>query len=92
MVGQEEGKETFVIPSLVHGEVKFRIGHDIKQAPTAETDGTVGRSGATCIGCESAVELKYIRAEGKAGRLGAKLMATVAEGNRTRIYQNPHRA
>lgn len=88
-LGKKKGKETFVIPSLVHGEVKFRIGHDIKQAPTAETDGTVGRSGATCIGCESAVELKYIRAEGKAGRLGAKLMATVAEGNRTRIYQEP---
>ena len=38
-LGKKKGKETFVIPSLVHGEVKFRIGHDIKQAPTAETDG-----------------------------------------------------
>lgn len=88
-LGKKKGKEAYVVPSVVGGKVRFTIGHDPKTAPTSETDGTVGRTGATCIGCASAVELKYIRAEGRAGRMGAQLMATVAEGNRTRIYLEP---
>lgn len=88
-LGKKKGKEAYVIPSVVDGKVQFTIGHDPKHGPTANTDGTVGRTGATCIACASAVELKYIRAEGRASRMGAQLMATVAEGNRTRIYLPP---
>jgi putative DNA methylase len=85
-LGKKVGKEAYVIPSVENKKVHFRIGHDIKTAPTKDTDGTVGRNGATCIGCGAAVELKYIRAEGRAGRIGQQLMATVAEGDRARIY------
>lgn len=88
-LGKKKGKEAYVVPSVVDGKVSFSIGHDPKTAPTTETDGTVGRTGATCIGCGSAVELKYIRAEGRAGRMGSQLMTTVAEGKRTRIYLKP---
>lgn len=88
-LGKKKGKEAYVVPSVIDGNVRFTIGHDPQYAPTAETDGTVNRSGATCIGCGSAIELKYIRDEGKAGRIGAQLMATVAEGNRSRIYLAP---
>ncbi|OBY29137.1 DUF1156 domain-containing protein, partial [Mycolicibacter kumamotonensis] len=88
-LGKKKGKEAYVIPSVVGDKVHFAIGHDAKTAPTADTDGTVGRTGATCIGCAAAVDLKYIRAEGRAGRMGAQLMATVAEGSRTRIYLAP---
>jgi putative DNA methylase len=31
----------------------------------------------------------YIKAEGKAGRMGARLMAIVAEGDRGRVYLAP---
>lgn len=88
-LGKKKGKESYVVPSVADGEVHFAIGHDPRRAPTTDNDGTVGRTGATCIGCGSAVELKYIRAEGRAGRLGAQLMAVVAEGNRSRIYLAP---
>ncbi|TXI55354.1 DUF1156 domain-containing protein [Mycolicibacter arupensis] len=88
-LGKKKGKEAYVVPSVVEGTVRFTIGHDLKTAPSTDTGGTVGRAGATCIGCGAAVELKYIRAEGRAGRMSAELMATVAEGNRTRIYLEP---
>lgn len=89
-LGKKKGKEAYVVPHVVNGQVTFTIGHDLKNAPTANnTDGTVGRTGATCIGCGAAVDLNYIRAEGRAGRMGAQLMTTVAEGNRTRIYLAP---
>jgi putative DNA methylase len=88
-LGKKKGREAYVVPSVVDGHVHFTIGHDVKKAPTADTDGTVGRTGATCIGCGAAVELEYVRAEGRAGRLGQQLMATIAEGNRTRTYLAP---
>ncbi|WP_024794485.1 DUF1156 domain-containing protein [Tomitella biformata] len=88
-LGKKKGKEAYVVPTVVDGKVEFSIGDDTSLAPTKETDGTVGRTGAICIGCESAVELKYIRAEGRSGRMGSQLMATVAEGKRTRIYLAP---
>lgn len=88
-LGKKKGKEAYAVPSVIDGKVRFTIGHDPKRAPDTDTDGTVGRTGATCIGCGSAVELKYIRAEGRAGRIGAQLMATVAEGSRTRTYLEP---
>ncbi|WP_276763635.1 DUF1156 domain-containing protein [Mycolicibacter arupensis] len=88
-LGKKKGKEAYVVPSVVDGSVRFNIEHSPRRAPATDNDGTVGRTGATCIGCGSAVELKYIRAEGRAGRIGAQLMATVAEGSRTRTYLEP---
>lgn len=71
------------------GKVEFSIGHGLAGAPSADDDGTVGRTGARCIGCGAAVDRDHIKAEGRAGRMGAQLMATVAAGNRTRIYLPP---
>ena len=88
-LGKKKGKETYVVATVIDGTVRFTIGHGTEGAPTAESDGTVGRTGAICIGCGAAVELKYIRAEGRANRMGRNLMATVAEGKRTRIYLPP---
>ncbi|WP_261570742.1 DUF1156 domain-containing protein, partial [Frankia gtarii] len=67
----------------------FTIGHNERAALTAATDGTVSKTGARCLACDTAAELKYVRAEGRAGRLGAQLMATVAGGNRQRVYLAP---
>lgn len=88
-LGKKKGKEAYVVPEVVNGKVHFSIGHDPKLAPTKENDGTVGRRGAHCIACGSAVDFSYIRAEGCAGRMGATLMATAAEGKRSRIYLPP---
>lgn len=88
-LGKKKGKEAYVVPSVVDGKVQFTIGHDPKRAPTSESDGTVHRTGATCIGCAATVEREHIKAEGRAGSMGAQLMATVAEGHRTRIYLAP---
>lgn len=88
-LGKKKGKEAYIVPEVVHGEVHFTIGHDPKSAPAKDNDGTVGRRGAHCIACGSAVDLKYIRAEGRSGRIGSALMAVVAEGKRSRVYLPP---
>lgn len=89
-LGKKKGKEAYVIPTVADGRVSYDIGRDPRSAPTKEADGTVsGRTGATCIGCRSAVPVAYIRSEGEAGRLGSHLLATVAEGSRMRLYVAP---
>lgn len=88
-LGKKRGKEAYVVPSVVAGKVSFDIGHDPNKGPTADTDGTIGRTGATCIGCKAAVELNYIRTQGQKKLLGQQLMAVAVAGNRTRIYLPP---
>jgi putative DNA methylase len=61
-------------------EFKIRLGNG---APRA---GTVGRSGGTCLLTESLMPLDYIRAEGKAGRIGARLMVIVVDCRGGRVY------
>jgi putative DNA methylase len=95
-LGKKKGKEAYVVPQVVRDRshpsgkrVDFTIGHTVSEAPTSDADGTVGRTGATCVACASAVDLTYIRTEGRVGRLGAALMAVVADGRRGRLYLCP---
>lgn len=95
-LGKKKGKEAYVLPRVVADashpsgqRVRFEVGHDAKRAPAAD-DGTVGRTGAHCVACRSGVPLSYVRAEGRAGRMNTQLMATVAEGNRQRVYVDPN--
>lgn len=96
-LGKKKGKEAYVVPSVVDDaeapsgrRVAFQIGHDLAKAPNKANDGTMsGRSGAICVACSTAVPMAHIKSEGAAGRLGAELMAVVAEGKRQRNYLPP---
>jgi len=95
-LGKKKGKEAYVVPHVVDDpeapsgrRIEFTIGHDKAHAPTTASDGTVGRTGAVCIACYTAVPLTYIREEGKARRIRSQMIAVVAEGDRKRIYLPP---
>lgn len=95
-LGKKKGREAYIVPEIVSDStsisrkrIEFKIGRNLATAPTADNDGTVGRAGAVCISCGSGVDLKYVRLEGQANRIGSRLMATVAEGNRQRVYCDP---
>ena len=85
-LGKKKGKEAWVRPVVEGSRVRFEIGHGSSGPPI---EGTVGRTGATCIVCNTPVPLAHVRSEGKSGRMGAQLMAIVAQGNRQRIYLPP---
>ncbi|MGO4343167.1 DUF1156 domain-containing protein [Pedococcus sp. 2YAF34] len=89
----KKGNERYVVPIAVADpshpsgqRVEFEIASDPLRAPTAATDGTVGRLGGRCFACATSVPLTYIREQGRQGRMAARLMAIVAEGNRQRDY------
>ena len=46
-------------------------------------------SNFTCLVSGAPISGDYIKAEGMAGRMDARLMAIVAQGNRTRLYLDP---
>ena len=89
-LGKKKGREAYIIPRVVGGRVEYEIGHDPKRGPTQAEDGTMsGRTGAVCVSCGTAVAVDYIRAEGAGGRIGAQMLAIVADGNRNRTYLAP---
>lgn len=88
-LGKKKGKEAYVVPSVRDGKVAFTIGHDPSAAPIKDSDGTVGRAGATCISCGTGVSLEYVRLQSREIGLGAQLMAVVADGPSSRIYLPP---
>lgn len=86
----KKGKETWVEPVIAADGMSYEFEvRTVKTGPSLE--GTVNRNGAKCILSQTAMPFPYVRDEAKAGRMGAKLMAIVAEGNRGRIYLNPDR-
>lgn len=83
-LSKKKGKEWHVEPICEGGEVRFEV------APGKATQGgTVNRRGATCVHCGASIAFDHIREESREGRMGAKLMAIVAEGQRGRIYIAP---
>lgn len=89
-LGKKKGKVAYVIPKVVGNEVTFTIGHDPKTAPASETDGTWdGKRGGKCIACASPVTTRYVREFANKVKFGEVLLATVAQGNRSRIYLSP---
>ncbi len=84
-LSKKKGKEWHVEPVCKNGEIRFEV-----RPGRSEREGTVNRRGATCIHCGTPIDFPYIRSEGKAHRMGCKLMAVVAEGKRGRLYIEPN--
>ncbi len=81
------GKKTWVEPVIDRAAktVKFEVKTGVGEAQ----EGTVNRRGTRCLVCSEAVPFDHVRAEGRAGRMGAQMMAIVAEGKKGRIYLPP---
>ncbi len=83
-VAKKRGKEMHVDLDTTGGKLQFSVGRG-----KSKCDGTVNRKGATCVHCGAPIGFPYIREEGRAGRMGEKLMVTVAEGERSKLFISP---
>jgi putative DNA methylase len=84
-LGKKPGKQRWIEPIPDGKKVRFEI-----RGPAGEPRaGTISRTGATCLICETPIPLAYIRAQGQAGDIGVQLMAIAAEGPRQRYYLPP---
>jgi len=79
-------KRAWAEPVIDHAAKSVRF--EVRQGEGVP-EGTVSRKGARCLACGTAVPFDHVRAEGRAGRMSAQMMAMVAEGTRGRIYLHP---
>jgi putative DNA methylase len=79
---KENLRDAFAVP-----KIRFVVKSGQGKAPDPPKTGR----GATfsCLACGQPAGDKHIKAEGMAGRMGAQLMAIVAEGKNGRIYLSP---
>lgn len=89
MLSSKAGKETYVEPVVTGDSYKFTV--KIGVPPESAKGGTKLARGANfrCLLSDSPIEPSYIKSEGRAGKMGARLMAIVAEGERGRVYLPP---
>lgn len=83
----KKGKEAWAEPTV--DQTAKTVRFEVRTGSGEALEGTVDRHGAVCVCCETHVSLDHVRSEGRAGRMGAQLMAIVAEGQRQRIYLPP---
>lgn len=92
MLSTKPGKEAWVEPVIEDGGYRFtvKVGKP-KNAEAANAGTKLGGRGANfgCLMSGTPIAADYIRTEAKAGRMGARLMAIVAEGERGRLYLSP---
>ena len=87
---KKQGKDAYVEP-VIESEKKYSFTVKVGIPSDVAKHGTSAgkRNAFRCLFSDVPVTYDYIRAEGKAGRMSARLMAIVAEGDRERIYLSP---
>ncbi len=91
MLSTKAGKEAYVEPVIEGAGYRFtvKVGKP-KDAVAAKSGTSAGKRAAfKCLMSGTPLPYDYIRDEGQAGRMGARLMAIVAEGDRGRVYLAP---
>ena len=91
MLSTKKGKEAYVEPVIEGRGYRFTVKFgQPKDAEAAKAGTSAGKRRAfRCLMSETPITYAYIREEGKAGRMGARLMVIVAEGDRGRVYLTP---
>jgi len=86
-LSKKKGKEVYLEPIVSGSEYRFEVRKGKPKDTRSVSQGTkVGRSGFTCILSGTPIPFDYIRKKGSAGKLGSKLIAIAAEGDRRRLY------
>jgi putative DNA methylase len=91
MLSTKAGKEAYVEPVIENDGYRFTVKVGKPTDAMAAKNGTKLSRGANfkCLMSATPIAGDHIKAEGQAGRMGARLMAIVAEGDRGRVYLAP---
>jgi putative DNA methylase len=91
LLSTKPGREAHVEPVIEGDGYRFAVNVGKPKDEVGTKLGTTAgkRAAFRCLMSGVAVTYDHIRAEGKAGRMGSRLMAIVAEGDRGRVYLAP---
>jgi putative DNA methylase len=90
ILSTKAGKEAYVQPVKEGAGYYFtvKVGKPIN-AETVKNGTKLARANFVCLMSGSPITGDYIKSEGKAGRMGARMLAVVAEGEKGRVYFAP---
>ena len=93
MLSTKAGKEAYVEPVIESGGYRFTVRVGKPKDAEGAKNGTKLSRGANfqCLMSNAPIASEHIYGEANAGRMGARLMAIVAEGDRGRVYLAPTR-
>jgi putative DNA methylase len=86
VLSKKKGKEAYVQPVIEGKNIRYEVkhGNDAPEAPK-----TARGANFKCIACGNNTQGNYVRTEATEYRMGAKLMAIVAEGKNGKLYLSP---
>lgn len=88
VLSSRTGSEAYVEPVLDGDSYRFAVRFG--KPPAEAIDGTkFARGNFRCLLSQAPISTEYVRAEARAGRMGARLMAVVAEARDGRVYLSP---
>ena len=93
MLSTKVGKEAYVEPVIENGGYRFTVKVGKPKDPDVANNGTkLARANFVCLMSGAPIAGDYIKTEGMAGRMGARLMAVVAAADRGRVCLPPSAA
>ncbi len=93
LLSSKANKEAYVRPILMGSDYKFEVCIGLPDNLDEVKSGTKLARGANfkCIMSGTPLAGDYIKAQGKLGNIGSRLMAIVAEGDKGRVYLTPNK-
>ena len=88
VLSRKKGKEAYVEPVPEDGGYRFTVKEG--KPPESAKNGTkLARGSFRCLFSDVPIQYEYIDDEANAGRMSERLMAVVAQGERSRVYLTP---
>lgn len=91
VLSSKEGREAWLEPIITGSDYRFKVRVGKPSNLNAAKNGTKLARGANfrCLLSDTPITGQYIKGEGMKGRLGARLLAIVVEGDNGRLYLPP---
>ena len=88
VLSKKKENEAYIEPNTSGDEITYRV----KYGKGGDICPKVSQGKFKCIRCNEGIPKDYPKVESKAGRMGRKLLAVVAEGKKGRVYLTPDSA
>lgn len=85
ILSKKKGKEAYIEPNVSGSEITYRV----RYGKGGDNCPKIAQGKFKCIRCDEGIPKDYPKVESKAGRMGKKLLAIVAEGKNGRVYLSP---
>ena len=89
VLSKKKGKEAWIEPQFDYENKKITYKVHLGKGEVPEASKTARGANFKCILCGEATTSEYIKTESLDGRMGAQMMAIVAEGKSGRLYLSP---